>query len=129
MIIVAFALLLFSSCSKKAQIRVANASISLVDSVYDFGKIKQSGGTYTHTFKFYNQGAQPLVIENVETSCHCTTVEYTKEPVAPGGEGEVKAIFDAASTYPVKFSKTLTIYANNSEKPKMLTIKGEVLPQ
>lgn len=61
----------------------------------DFGIIKK-GEKREHTFKFTNEGDEALVIELV-SACDCTTTEYSTEPVAPGEEGIIKAIFDSGA--------------------------------
>src|SRR5213078_2163601 len=66
---------------------------------YDFGKIKQ-GVPVTHEFKFTNKGKVPAVITNAQPSCGCTTPNWTKEPIPPGGQGFVEATFNAASPNP-----------------------------
>jgi len=63
-------------------------------SLVDFGMVKK-GEQREHTFKFTNEGTETLVIELV-TSCHCTTLDYSTEPVPPGGKGEINAIFDSS---------------------------------
>jgi hypothetical protein len=93
------------------------------NTAHDFGKIKQ-GTPVTHEFKFTNSGKVPLVITNVQASCGCTTPDWTKEPVMPGGQGFIKATYNAAS--PGAFSKTVTVTANIESGFVQLTIKGEV---
>ena len=44
-------------------------------------------------YKFTNSGAQPIKIENVRTSCGCTTAALTKTDYAPGESGEIEAKF------------------------------------
>jgi len=90
---------------------------------HDFGKIKQ-GTPVTHEFKFTNSGKVPLVITNVQASCGCTTPDWSKEPVMPGGQGFIKATYNAASAG--AFSKTVTVTANIETGFVQLTIKGEV---
>lgn len=65
-----------------------------VDTVFDFGNIKD-GDIVQHTFKFKNTGKGPLTVAKVEASCGCTTPEWTKEVIPPGGEGKVVATFDS----------------------------------
>lgn len=91
---------------------------------HDFGKIKQ-GVPVTHEFKFTNTGKSALVIVNAQPSCGCTTPDWTKTPVPPGGSGFIKATFNAAAAGP--FNKTITVTANTQEGATYLTIKGEVL--
>lgn len=91
--------------------------------LFDFGKIKQSKPV-THEFTFTNSGDVPLVISSVQASCGCTVAEYSKEPIPAGGQGFVKATYNAAKTG--VFTKTITINSNTAE-PVLLTIKGEVV--
>lgn len=91
---------------------------------YDFGKIKV-GVPVTYEFKFTNTGDIPLVISTVQASCGCTVTSYTRDPIAPGAEGFVKATYNAASVG--QFTKTVTVNANTEEGIAKLTIKGEVV--
>jgi hypothetical protein len=92
-------------------------------STHDFGKIKQ-GVPVTHEFKFTNKGKTPLVITNAQGSCGCTTPNWTRDPVMPGGEGVVKATFNAMAVGP--FDKTISVTANVDGGVVVLHIKGEV---
>jgi len=103
---------------------VADAAFSWVAKTYDFGKIKV-GKPVTHTFNFTNNGDGALVISSVQASCGCTVTEYSKEPIAPGSEGFVKATYNAAN--PGVFTKTVTVNANTTNGAVLLTIKGEVV--
>jgi Protein of unknown function (DUF1573) len=93
---------------------------------YDFGKIKQ-GVPVTHEFTFTNSGSTPLVITNVQASCGCTTPAWSKEPIPPGGQGFIKATYNAASLG--GFNKTVTVMANVEGGFKQLSIKGEVVQE
>lgn len=89
---------------------------------HEFGKIEQNKPA-TCEFKITNKGTTALVIATVSPSCGCTTPEYTKDPIAPGKSGFVKATYNAATAGP--FSKTITINLSNGTT-EVLTIKGEV---
>jgi hypothetical protein len=91
---------------------------------YDFGQIKL-GKPVTYEFTFTNKGQIPLVISTVQASCGCTVTSYTKEPISPGGEGYVKATYNAANLG--QFTKTVIVNANTAEGVAKLTIKGEVI--
>jgi len=99
------------------------AAIEWVASSHDFGKIKQ-GVPATFEFKFTNKGKTPLVISNAQPSCGCTTPSWTHDPVMPGGEGHVKATYNASN--PGAFDKTITVSANIEGGVVVLHIKGEV---
>lgn len=112
-----------------ANIKSANfgmAKFTWNETTHDFGKIVQGKPVATE-FKFKNTGDVPLVISNVRGSCGCTVTDYTKEAVAPGKEGMVKATFNSARAG--VFSKTVTVTANVEGGTETLTIKGEVTPQ
>lgn len=99
------------------------ATFAWVQTSFDFGKIKV-GIPVTHEFKFTNSGDAPLVITSVQASCGCTVAEYSKEPIPSGGQGFVKATYNAAKAG--VFTKTVTINSNTQDGVVLLTIKGEV---
>lgn len=99
------------------------ATFAWVQTSFDFGKIK-AGIPVTHEFKFTNSGDAPLVITSVQASCGCTVAEYSKEPIPSGGQGFVKATYNAAKAG--VFTKTVTINSNTQDGVVLLTIKGEV---
>lgn len=75
------------------------------------------------TFTLKNVGDKPLVIEDVSTSCGCTTVDYPKEPAQSGKD------LVLAGTYKAErqeyFNKTITVYCNAETSPVKLTISGD----
>lgn len=94
---------------------------------FDFGTITE-GIQATHEFEFINTGKEPLIISNVRASCGCTTPSWTKEPVAPGAKGNIKAIYNSAGR-PGNFSKAITVTSNSKTPTKVLYIKGNVEKQ
>lgn len=76
----------------------------------------------THSFEVKNTGSQPLVIQDVTTSCGCITVDFTKEPVQPGSTAMVTVTYKAdRAEY---FNKTITIYGNAEQLPIQLHVSG-----
>ncbi|MDP4213960.1 MAG: DUF1573 domain-containing protein [Bacteroidota bacterium] len=94
----------------------------LKESSHQFGKIPQ-GRPVTHTFEIVNNGKEPLLLENVQASCGCTTPEWSREPIAPGATAPIKVGYNAYAEG--HFNKTVTIFYNNGHT-KALTIIGEV---
>lgn len=122
----AFVVLAGSAIAQQAPASTSNfAEFTWAGAVHDFGKIKQ-GVPVTHEFKFTNNTKVPLIITNVQASCGCTTPAWTREPVLPGGEGYIKATYNAAAVG--AFNKTVTVTANVESGFVQLTIKGEVDP-
>lgn len=119
----------FSSCDGAHKPVSHEAFLNFEDSVHDFGVVRQSADSVSHIFVFHNNGEQSLVIQKVETSCHCTIADYPKEPIMAGKKGDLAVTFDAKGSLPVNFSKTITVYSNSKGGPAKLTIKGKVIPK
>ena len=102
-------------------------SIAFVDSLHDFGTINE-GEKATYTFKYTNTGENPLVLEDVRASCGCTLPEWTKDEIAPGGEGLIKVVYNSDGR-PGEFKKTITVIANTQAEVTLLTIMGKVTPK
>lgn len=100
------------------------AAFSWADTTYDFGKTK-AGIPVSYEFRFTNTGMAPIIISSVKASCGCTVTAYTKDPVAHGASGFVRATYDAKK--PGKYVKTVAVYANTPEGSIKLTVKGEVI--
>jgi hypothetical protein len=107
---------------------VAQPVIKLSATEHDFGTFKEEAGRQTFDFVVTNAGNSPLVITNVAASCGCTTPDWTKQPIPPGGKGKITAIYDPKDR-PGPFSKTLTVYSNFNPNVVVLVIKGEVIPR
>ena len=99
--------------------------LTFKDDSFSFGDIEK-GKPVTHEFTFKNTSKQTVLITGVKASCGCTAADYTKTPIKPGESGMVKATYNAANEG--AFTKTVTVTANDTETPKVLTIKGKVNP-
>lgn len=73
-------------------------------------------------FTLKNMGEYPLVIENVSTSCGCTSASYSQVPVPSGKEIELEVTYKAER--PEYFNKTITVYCNVEPSPIILSISG-----
>ncbi len=91
---------------------------------FDFGKADE-GDIVKHSFKFKNVGTEPLVISNARGSCGCTVPTWPKEPVPPGGNGEIYVEFNTKGKPGVQ-SKRVTVTANTNPTETFLEIRGEV---
>ena len=119
-------LLVFIGFAANAQLlsKAGQDDLVLKEESFDFGRIRQ-GKPVTHNFEVSNRGKTPLLIENVEASCGCTTPEWSDAPIPAGVTSPVKVGFNASSEG--QFKKTITIHYNNG-KVKTVTISGEVYP-
>ncbi len=90
----------------------------------DVGEIPQ-GTPKTIEFEFKNNTDKDVLITNVKPACGCTAADYTKDPIAPGKTGYIKATYNAAAAG--TFNKSVTVTTNAEETPKVLTFKGTVI--
>ena len=93
---------------------------------HDFGTIKESDGKVSVVFTFTNQSDSSLVISRVSTSCGCSAAEWTKEPVAPGEQGTIKATYDPRNRIS-SFNKSITVYSNGDPSKIVLSIQGTAI--
>jgi len=96
------------------------------EKIHDFGEILEQQGNADYEFVFANNSGRPVRIISVQASCGCTTPAWTKEPVAPGKTGFIKASYDPKGR-PGYFNKSLTVTTDLSGNPVMLQIKGNVV--
>jgi hypothetical protein len=100
-------------------------TVTFEEETHNFGKIKD-GDKVQHIFKFKNTGTEKLVVKNVKPSCGCTTPEWTKDPIEPGGEGFIQIEFDSSGKIGTQ-NKSVTVELNTAERVKTLTFSGEVV--
>ena len=89
---------------------------------FDFGTIPQGKPVY-HFFEVKNKGTNPLKLDNIQTTCGCTTPEWSKDSIAAGAASKVKVGYNAATEGP--FEKFITIQYNGTGT-KQIKIKGNV---
>lgn len=98
--------------------------ISFQETNHDFGTINQDTEN-KKVFTFTNTGSEPLVIENAKGSCGCTVPKYPKEPIVPGGTGEIEVVYKPGKQKN-KQTKNVTITANTEPSKTILTISADV---
>jgi len=101
-------------------------SLQWVDSTFqDLGKVNE-GQVVDITWHVKNTGNKPLVIASVIPGCGCTVAEKPTEPIAPGGDGVIKAKFDSKNQTEGEHRKNITVNANTSEKSYFLSFNVNV---
>ena len=98
-----------------------STTVSVNQTTIDFGSFLKTE-KQERTFVLTNTGNQLLVIQDVTTSCGCTKVEYSKEPVRPSGTLELKVIYETEQSE--HFNKVITVYCNADNSPLRLSVKG-----
>lgn len=99
--------------------------MAMIDSSsFNFGTIKE-GEVVEHSFRFRNDGEYPLILNNITSSCGCTTPEWPKDPIEPKAESSIKVRFDSKNKVGPQV-KTITVYANTDPAYSELRLRGIV---
>jgi hypothetical protein len=84
----------------------------------------QVGKTSEAVFAIQNTGTNPLVIQQVVSSCGCTVPDWKKQPIATGQSTEIKVkITPEKLEY---FNKTVTVHCNTKDGQISFIVKGMV---
>ena len=105
-----------------AQEKIGNI-VEFDKTIHDFGDVMLSDGPLSCTFTMKNISEKPVVIYNVVTSCVCTDVNWTREPVKPGASGTISAVY-TNDEGPYPFDKGLTAYISGISRPVILRLRG-----
>jgi hypothetical protein len=103
----------------------SQAKMEIADAKKSFGFVKK-GELVKVEYDISNKGNQPLLITDVEISCSCTTVDYPKQPIAPGQSVKVTVNFDTKTVYD-RQDRTVNLISNDPKSPHKLRYKGVVL--
>lgn len=105
---------------------VSGPVLTLKQTTHDFGDIRQ-GDVVEHVFEFTNTGNEPLIIQDIRITCGCTQPKWPKEPIMPGGKGEIRVGFNSAGKMGIQ-TKSLPIISNAINDP-VITFTTNVLPK
>ncbi len=120
------------SCSQTSRaentidIDAQGPSIEFTILVHDYGTIVQ-GDNGTCNFEFKNTGGEPLILQNVRSSCGCTVPSWPREAIKPGETSKIVVKYDTRRIGPI--SKSITVTSNGSDQPIILRIKGKITPK
>ena len=126
--IVYLLLIVFLAVPSQLIAQNAQAIINFEKLIHDYGSFEEEKGLQSYNFAFTNTGTSPLILNNVQASCGCTTPEWTRKPVAPGGKGFVKVSYNPRNR-PGSFNKTINVISNASNPRVVLRVKGDVIPR
>jgi hypothetical protein len=83
------------------------------------------GADGTRIFRFKNVGDAPLVINDVQKTCGCTSPSFTNVPVMPGEKGEILVKYDTQRLG--QFTKVVVVHSNAKEQENLqLKIFGNI---
>lgn len=103
------------------------ASLRFIPEELDYGIIKESDGEVKRNIRAVNASQDTTFIISARTSCGCTGVAYSSDPIAPGDTTTVSVTYDATNR-PGKFLKTVRLFTGKDRTPNSFKIKGTVVP-
>jgi hypothetical protein len=99
--------------------------ITFMHTLIDLDSISQNTNT-TVSYRFTNTGKEPLIISNAQSSCGCLVASWPKDPIMPGGSGEIKVHFSLAGKSGIQ-DKSVQVYSNGSDPLIVLHLKCFVI--
>ena len=72
-----------------------------------------------------NVADKPLVITHTETTCGCTDIDYSTQPIGVGDTARVEVRFDSQGFYGWQF-KRVRLYTSASVSPLTIYVEAEV---
>jgi len=93
--------------------------------MHNFGQVTY-GDVLGVSFKCYNQGHEPVIINEVVLGCGCTEVNYSNEPLVPGDSLYLEVVFDSKGLHGRQVKK-VTVQASDSLRTHDLYIWADVM--
>ena len=89
-------------------------------------KAKPGDHDIVATYKFTNTGTRPISIDNVHTSCGCTTAALAKNDYAPGESGQIVAKMDIANRSGHQEKSIIVTTKENPKSPTVLRLLADI---
>lgn len=94
---------------------------------YNFGIISQKEyPSLDLYFNIENRGISPLVIQKVDVSCGCLSVDYPKEPIFPQKKIRLQVHIKTMKQLGT-FNKAIFIRSNAKNDPELIRITGQII--
>lgn len=104
----------------------AKPVLKLSEEIVDFGTVilDHSQTAHAKMLEIKNVGDEPLVINQVSSTCHCVETEWSVKPIEPGASDSIKIEFTPDVSGVV--SKKLIIYSNAQNRRTSFRVKAMV---
>jgi len=104
---------------------LSQPKLEIKDSKKNFGFVKK-GEQVNLIFQICNNGNAPLIINDVEVSCTCTSVDFPKQPILAGQQATITLTFETQNVY-YRQDRVAFINSNDPQGPAKIRYKGVVL--
>ena len=99
-------------------------NVVVLEQKKDIGHVPYGSDAHAE-FHLINQGPSPLKVDEIDTDCGCTVVDWPREVTAIGDTLRVEVKYDKTHQ-PGFFRQLIQVHANIPEKIKVLVFSGTV---
>ncbi len=103
--------------------------LSFEKEVHEFPQSIHEGERVRYSFKFTNTGKSDLIISDAKAPCGCTIPSFSKEPIKPGGSGQIDVEYNSDGRGGGRHEKSVTVVSNTIPKVRELRIVVNVTPK
>ncbi len=103
----------------------AKPVLVLSEEVVDFGEVNTADGSQTRMLVVKNEGDEPLVVNQVSSTCHCVEPEWSIKPIAPASTDSIKIVLNPDGSGMI--SKKLIVYSNAKNKRTVFRVKAKAI--
>jgi len=111
------------TAQKRTSTNVRLTMMNISPASIELGTISKNG-VYKDSVKITNIGKDTLFIEDIQSSCECTQVDWKKEPIAPSETVWLYITFRPDGVG--EFERYVTVYSNAKQSPIEIPIKGTI---
>jgi hypothetical protein len=98
------------------------------DSGFAFPDVEE-GTAVSHVWEIMNTGTDDLIINDVESSCGCTSAMTDSKVIPPNSSTKLRTVFDTKGRIGMN-TKFIIIHSNDPSGPaRQLTMMGRVVPK
>ena len=129
---VATVIVLMVACAEPKKVEYAGQVVEINDSTLvagvtdtlHFGRMR-AGEIAVKSLIVKNTTSEPIIILRHETTCHCATITYTKQPIMSGEQSEIRFEFDSRGAYGWQM-KLANFLIAGAERPLRVFIEAEI---
>ena len=110
--------------SLSSLISSAKPVLELSEEIVDFGAVRLDETVHRKVLLVKNVGDEPLVINQVSSTCHCVEAGWWIRPIEPGASDTIQIDFEPDVSGRV--SKKLIIYSNAQNRRVPFRVKADV---
>ena len=117
------AILVFLSMAFAVTAQEQKGYLSVKNSNFSFGSFPKNQ-VRSCVFILQNTGIKPVLLENITTSCNCTAVKYSRQPILPGKTAYLTIYYNGKNYEAGYFKKSIDINSTAENGTLRIFISG-----